>query len=518
MAADFLDVILEHCNISLEQKDFIVNKLFKYKNNPIVESACNVVRSYAEGHAKFLTMCREANIPIREDLEWPLIIAIPDNPTTLRVFPNIILNTHTGLENVNSSTCTITLKKFLEDYEADIAHDKKKQKWEPQERVEKYLNEYLDMQTSTVLARFIFTDGSVKASTLRDYAERIDDIRKPLELIFAEKPEDFVTMYGSGPQSCMAYSAGDRQTWLFLEEKYNLCPASWYAYYPKTKGVYSVKAGKVVARVILFQEKDNNWYYGRVYSTNPEVDHNFRSTLELNGIRQLSTGLHTPQSGIELTIPGVMKNSTTYAIPWPYFDNIPRGEINWYAKFDKTTNEFTIQYKPSKLVPINNRSGHLISTDYFTLECSSCGNIISRQLNTLPVEAGEYVFCSDNCAASMDYCKVIEGSGAASYKKLTEDMIEVKDDPYSKFSTFKAAQDCGYLPCIEELNIFPEENDYKVINRGDVRADNAIGERFLCLNPTKLGPINFTPNKVPYVISGHNKVIEYNEEEFMVEV
>jgi len=316
----------------------------------------------------------------------------------------------------------------------------------------------------------------------------------------------------------MAYSAGDRQTWLFLEEKHNLCPASWYAYYPKTKGVYSIKAGKVVARVIIFQEKDNKWYYGRVYSTNTEVDQKFRSTLELNGIRPLATGLHTPQSEIEITIPGVMKNSTTYAIPWPYFDNLPRGDTNWFAKFDKATHEFTIQYRPSKLTPINNRSGHLVSTDYFTLECSSCGNMISRQRDTLPVEAGEHVFCSDNCAASMDYYRVIEGSGAVSYKKLTDDMIEVKDDPFSKFSTLKAAQDCGYLPCINELNIFPEENDYKVVNRGESNITNALGERFMCLNPTRLGPISFTSNKVPYVISGHNKVVEYNEEEFMVEV
>ena len=81
------------------------------------------------------------------------------------------------------------LEKVAEEYEADILNEKKKQKWDSLERVEKYLNEYLDMPTARALTRYVFKSGQLKDDQIRGLADIIDSIRKPLELIFTEKPE-----------------------------------------------------------------------------------------------------------------------------------------------------------------------------------------------------------------------------------------------------------------------------------------------------------------------------------------
>jgi hypothetical protein len=521
---DFLDQILEHCNISNEHKEFVVNKLFKYKNNPVVQTVCSIISINAAEHTKLLDMWQEIRrISLHENEIWPLIIPCPTNSAALRVFPNIMLNAHRNLENISTSTCVTTLAAFLAEYEADIADDKKKQKWEPIERAAKLLNDYLDMPTARALSRYVFANSKIKDDIIRDFADAIDNFRKPLELTFAETPEDFVTMYGSGPQSCMAYSAGDRSSWLFLEEKYKQCPASWYAYYPYTKGVYAVKAGKVIARAICFADPrkgpvdpQTKWQYGRVYPTTLEIDRKFRETLHQNGITELSS-VHIPLPSFEFTIPGVLKDGNVYAAPWPYFDNINRGAEYWNVAFDKDTHEFKIQFGPSKYLSVNNRSGHIISSDYSTLECSSCGNIINmKKVTVIPVEAGEHAFCSDNCAASYGYHRVIQGNQSTVYKKLTEEMISIKDDSFVKFSTLKAAQDYGYFPLIEELGVFPEENDYKVVGGGEIQVKSYNGTYFIARDVMSLGSI-FNPNKVPFNITDIKKEIQFNEEELVME-
>jgi hypothetical protein len=523
---DFLDQILEHCNISNDHKEFVVNKLFKYKNNPIVQTVCSIISINAAEHNKLLDMWQEIrSILPRENEIWPLIIPCPNNSAALRVFPNIMLNTHRKLENISTSTSAITLATFLAEYEEDIADDKKKQKWEPLERATKLLNDYLDMPTARALSRYVFTNGKIKDDTIRDFADAIDNFRKPLELIFAETPEDFVTMYGSGPQSCMAYSAGERSSWLFLEEKYKQCPASWYAYYPYTKGVYAVKAGKVIARAICFADPkkgfvgpETKWQYGRVYPTTPEIDRKFKETLHQNGITELSSVPHTPLPSFEFTIPGVLKDSGVYAAPWPYFDNINRGAEYWNVAFDKDTHEFKIQFDPSKYLSVNNRSGHIISSDYITLECSSCGNPINmKKAPVIPVEAGEHAFCSDNCAASYGYHRVIQGNQSSVYKRLTEEMVSLKDDSFVKFSTIKAAQNCGYLPLIEELGVFPEENDYKVAKGGEIHVKSSDGTYFFAKDIMRLG-LSFNPNKVPFNIADIKKEVQFNEEELVMDL
>jgi hypothetical protein len=212
-----------------------------------------------------------------------------------------------------------------------------------------------------------------------------------------------------------------------------------------------------------------------------------------------------------------LKDGGVYAAPWPYFDNINRGAEYWNVAFDKDTHEFKIQFGPSKYLSVNNRSGHIISSDYSTLECSSCGNPINMKKAVIPVEAGEHVFCSDNCAASYGYHRVIQGTGATIYKRLTEEMISMKDDSFIKFSTIKAAHDCGYFPFIEELGVFPEENDYKVVSTGELHIKSYDGLSFFAKDNMRLG-LSFNPNKVPFNITDTKKEVQFNEEELVMDL
>ena len=197
---DFLDTIIKLCNISEEDKDFLVKNLFKYKDNFVINTTCSIIQEHSKNNAIFFNTLLEINPTIPIPSVCPLIIFSPDNLNTLRVFPNILLNNgNSDFSSITSSNYNPWLTSFIEEYENDIAHDKRKQKWENNDTVEKYLNAYLDMPTARALTRYVFPNDALKADQIRDLANAIDIFRKPLELTFVETPEDFVTMYGSGP-------------------------------------------------------------------------------------------------------------------------------------------------------------------------------------------------------------------------------------------------------------------------------------------------------------------------------
>lgn len=514
-----LEILMDFCNISPEYIEHAKKTLYKYKDDPVVNLICNVVIENATNVNRLQDLIIEAGINKEYIAKtYPLIIPSPNAPTELRVFPNIILDNHTELSNISPITCQSYLKTFLVEYEADMADDKKKQRWTPQERAEKRILEFIDMPTARALQRYMLTDGRLKDHHIRDYAEAIDSCRKPLELIFTERPEDYYTMYATGPHSCMASSAAERANWEFLKAE-GLAPTSWYHYNKYTTGVYAVKAGKVIARTILFKgDNDKNWSWVRIYSTNDEIRKKFTQTLAEHGINQCVKPI-IPE-GYNFTIPGIKKGSV-YAAPWAYLDNpLPSEHVSghtWNVKFNKEDNNFTFFFNTAKYDKVQSRSGHIISSDYSSIECTSCGKVIKKNQSVINirVEHEYHIFCSDNCAAVEGYVRAIDGTGNYSYKLPDNNMIELKDNNMLRFTTLKAARACGFLPVIEELGVFPEETNLKLVSSGFDIADSEGNLYFVPKTGQELSSItkhSLSLSKIPFKVNSPKKVVTFEED------
>jgi hypothetical protein len=518
MAKSPLEVVFEFCNIDQEHIDHVKKTLYKYKDDPVVNLVCTIINENAAGVTRFNELLTEANASTIKT--WPLIIPSPNSPTELRVFPNIILDEHNSLEGISSSYCNSQLKTFLTDYDADMADEKRKQKWTPYDRAEKRLLEFLDMPTARALTRYVFTDGKLKDNQIRDFAEAIDAARKPMELIFTETPQDYYTMYATGPNSCMSMNtAQERANWEFLKEA-GMAPTSWYHYCQYTTGVYALKAGKVAARTILFKgENDKNWGWIRIYASNDEMRKKFIDSLAEQGIIQCQKPV-IPQ-GYSFNVPGSRKGSV-WAAPWAYLDApLPSGHHTgeqWHVKFNKEDNSFTYFFNDNKYDLVNSRSGHIISSDYSTISCTSCGKVIKKGASlNIRMEHEYHIFCSDVCATVEGFVKVIEGTGNTAYKMPDDSMITVDGSPLIRFSTMQAAKDHDYHPMMEEPGIFPEEGGLQVCKSACLT--DATG-KYYSIRRTGFENVNdyAISSKVPFKLNPAKKVVEYHEDRLFSEV
>lgn len=509
---DFLDVIIEFCNLDAEHIEFAKKTLFKYKDDPVAQHLCTIVKEHAAQVNRFVELARETNSKLWDNVTYPipLIIPAPDKLNELRVFPNILLNSYSGLENATAAYCHELFRDFLKEYEADLADDKRKQKWEPLDRAQNRLSQYHDMTTATALTRFVFKENQLKPAQIRDFAESIDLCRKPMEIKFAESPKDFVHMYESGPTSCMGFSAGDKHQWEFML-KQGQCPTSWYSYFPYTKGAYAEKNGKIVARTILFMnpKHDKNWKWVRIYSTNPEITQKFTQSLAEMGITQ--AGEARIEEGLEFKVPGIKGQTSGYAAAFPYLDApINKGEGSWKVSFDNKTNEFTFYFKTKGKDNLIGRGGHVISIDYMALYCSTCNTKINARDNGVTQVEGDHVFCSDACACTEGYVKVMDGTGRNIYKMPSPELIDT-NIPFNKMSTIKAATDRGFFPIMDELGIFPEENDYRVTSVFSFNMANKEGRPFVSNNEWGFRGKDIKASVVPVKINIASRV-EHTEE------
>jgi hypothetical protein len=316
----------------------------------------------------------------------------------------------------------------------------------------------------------------------------------------------------------MADSAANKAHWNFLKEE-GLCPASWYHYCEFTTGVYALKNKKVTARSILFKgPKDKNWTWVRIYADNSEVHKKFQNSLAEQGITQC-TKPEIP-TGYSFVIPGIRKGAL-YAAPWSYLDPpLPSAHSNgqtWAVQFNKDTHEFTFHFNTGKYDKVHDRTGHIISSDYSTQECTCCGKVIKKnEALNIRIEHDYHVFCSDSCAALEGFIKVVEGTGNMIYKQDEEGLIAIAERPTIKFSTLQAARDNGYYPVMFEPGIFPEDTDFQVSQNG-LQLKNAEGARFIVNRAGLEREVELQiVSKVPFKMLSAKKVVEYNEEKLFV--
>jgi hypothetical protein len=458
-AKAILEKIFNLCeDITSEEKQKLYLYCFKYVDHPVIEATLAKIKVLAPKVTEFLNMLNQCSKNIssaynKYTTDKQVLIVVPNDPTMLRIYKNITINGTKDLNNANSMSPDI-LSSFIKEYEADIYRDKK---WAD---INKRLDEYEDMPTARALARYANLGLDPQSATLRDLAIRMDEYRKPMEIKFADTPEDFYIMYGSGPHSCMGYKASNVSSWKHLTDN-KMYPSSWYSYYPKTRGAYVIKGNTVLARAILFKQPDGSYRYGRIYYTATEYIGKFQSSLKAMGITQ-QIGHHKPSINTEFYIPGIaVKGSNTKYAPWPYFDDIdPVFSVEW----EKEKNRFRITHSARSVnkngVPQNGTNGFIRSCDYENAGmCDNCGRTGKME----HTHDGARSFCTTACGVALGYRQITQGNGAARWE--IPDEYHVKTTSGLLFSTLQAAFDNGYYVTLNEGKV-PEEGDFIVSMEG----------------------------------------------------
>lgn len=354
------------------------------KDNNAFYAAARLVRFFSAQYVNFKRLMELSYIDSKLSFSLndalvgcPLIIPTPDDPTCLRVFQNIPLDVVE--DDAVSSVCWVfyfnVLETFWQNYKKD-QESVRKQGWSPFSRGWRRIRTYEDIPTARVLARYTNLEkkGMVTSAQLRDIAAGIDEQRKPMDIIIAEKPEDYIDMYLSGPSSCMSYGKGD---WRWLTDEHKHHPCSFFAYHPYVKGVYALYKGVVCARTMIYQKPDGVWYYGRLYNSNPKFGEKFEQTLKEKGYRWL--GSHTDGNNkfrrdATFEIPG-LKHGVEHAMPIPYCDNFGPGiKVTW----DGIKKVFTVVCSADDMkynIGYQSQSGFFYAGSLGGRRCSSCAAV-----------------------------------------------------------------------------------------------------------------------------------------------
>ncbi len=313
------------------------------KKNPVFNMAARFVRFNANNNMNFQKLLigafKDCNINFDPAnlVKKPLII-LAKEPNKVRVYPNIPLDITT--DEPLKTTCWAlnwdVLDTFQQTYMEEYKDPVKKAAWESTPRIWKRIKKYEEMPISRALSRIIAPVGFSEA-TLAQVSTAFEEQRKPMELTLCETPTDYLTMYASGPTSCMGNGHEKTLGWTPMF-KAGIHPTSFYHYHPHMMGVYATQRGSVAGRTILHQKEDGKWYYGRLYASSTKMLEKFRQSLEQKGYICLDPGDQKDRwwdyikfsRNCEFDIPGVEGNGFWY-LPMPYFDTM---ENSLHASFN----------------------------------------------------------------------------------------------------------------------------------------------------------------------------------------
>lgn len=506
-------------------------QFFQYAENPVALEAINIISANEEALQQTIDIF--ANLPGDIVDYWtkqvrPYMIFTPGKLDHIRVFPNIIVNAvpFTRLKDISVTSIVTVIGKLLEQYEDDMSGriPKANEKWATPERISKRLNQFVDYPTAQALTNQLNMGDNYKDDVIRDLAVKIDTMRKPMELLFADKPEDFVVMYGQkGVHSCMAH----KDSWNFMKDAGHTA-TSFYAYFPYTRGAYLMKNGSVIARVILYADKDadisdcgypnfnkstiEKWYYGCPYTANPEANNELMKALKSRGYKSLANavgarGNHfVPPNTMEFVMPGI-KHGNHYSIPFPYFDNMDYHGSGFCAAYNNKTHEFVITYTDKDgNIPNHHQTGYLSSADYITKKCDHCGYTQGRlQRNWISTE-DDHIYCSQECATKADY-SIVWNTEHAIWIKIgnPENFVQATDGKL--FTNAKAAYNHGYyMPAIYALA--PEEGTKLVYPTSPTARGHSFKEDIFMAHDGE-----WTSQEVPIKVIHRQKVVELQIED-----
>lgn len=533
MLANF-KYMTKESGLDQETYDKLYNKYFKYAEHPLIAPICDIVAGLGEDIKTFKELM--SNTLSKDQLNavkgttHPLVVLSPKIDHFL-VYPNLLTDNQGAISDLNILDVS-SIKTLVDQYEKEIHIDGAKEKWASVDRVKKRLLETLEVPTARALARYLNLDDGT-GTQARDLATKIDTARKPMELLFADTPEDFLVMYGpNGPPSCMSHTG--QAAWAFME-KVGMTATSFYAYFPYTRGAYLMKNGKVFARVVLYTNADQDttdmgyptfnkakakiWHYGYPYSSTG--DHTeLKKALASHGIKPMANspkGNHfVPPEGYSFEIPGINMNlkanganGVDYGCPFPFFDNMDYRGTGFCAEFDPTTKMFKITYKAGQgSVPANNRNGYLHSMDYVQKRCEHCGSTTSTKWITTH---DGHLYDTRACAEANNYTQIYNGAGENWIKKEHIDNSYVPTDDGKLFTNIKAAEQHDYYMPIGELGNYPEEGTLvRMYGVGDRLIGDIEGKHYLCSED------KFLSNTIPVNIVNQQKVVVFDPDKPLV--
>lgn len=371
------------------------------------------------------------------------------------VFPNLIVDMvdKTSLRNVCWALCFDSLETFVG------IRNTKPNSWRPFFRAWCKIKSYKEISLLRALARYTNIDSVLSYSEISKLEAAYIEALKPLELIYAIKPKDYITMFQSGGVgSCMTTNKEKAAVWEYLL-KGNHHPMSLFAYHIYIKGVYCFKNKKVAARTLLYQVSSKTWEYGRIFAINSIYFEQFEESLKSAGYSALK---HTFSRRVTFNVPGI-KAKNDYLLPVPYMDNV-ENSIN--AKFDSKTKQFIVTFKCNPNVRnIGNCStgGYIKASVLSADECDNC-HIVGKTNHSS--WNGMYKFCSVSCARDSGYGYAQTSTGDPQLR-IIEECYKDFFSSVDLFTSRNSCKQCGGLPVIHNftdkngkliaIQIYPEE-------------------------------------------------------------
>jgi len=412
--------------------DSVVGTFKEFAQHEMSHSVCRLVRILSTEYMKAEALFRSVGGAINFTHMYALT---PNEPGKLRVFTNFeITPGHTG--EALTGACPYhqysVVEALLKRINEDMSKPAQQKAWVPIARGRSRLKRYEDMPIERALMRY--TDAKTRHNMndagIKQVAAAFEELRQPLELHFAETPEQVLYMYSSGPSSCMS-AVGKERAWGSMTN-HGRHPCDFFAYHPYVRGCYTkTKAkGAVTARVFLYTKENKQEYYGRIYGTDGRAATALKNALEEKGIRSLPDDGGTSRDGFSgmfarectFKIPGVQMGSD-WVVPFPYMDNL-RGGVNF--TFDEKTHEFTANcYDGSGYTIVDGKkiayrefpsytgitAGYISSSQLGTHTCHHCGAPINRTNKYLQYAERDtgHKYCGPGCLASLNKCIAIVG-------------------------------------------------------------------------------------------------------------
>ncbi len=332
--------------------------------------------------------------------------------------------------------------------EKDLQHEDRKQAWLPFSRGRRRLNVRKSMSLTRVLARYVtINNNPIDPKTVDNLAQKMLDVYKPMQMYEANDIESMRKMYtkysSDTPGSCMDSTHGfymDRPTQ----------PVDWYALCPNTKGYYVCRGDTVLARTIVnLNQKDNKWYYTRIYATRDvytdELKNRLRDIDIVRADSPLQLEIKTSVKDVMFEIPPA-KSGDNVACPFPYYDFVPASSI-WIMQDIDAKGEKVIRcwLRPNGSQPENRKwvmpnvsstnGSHVFGECDEYAHCSNCDHELYLHDDDYLRTTDGTIFCEENCAAERDYIRW-----------QTSDNCEWR--PLSSYDTNSGGISCVYDPTI----------------------------------------------------------------------
>lgn len=413
--------ILNHKKTDIGGKSKEAEALFtEFVQNEMSFSAFRILRILSPEFVKAQKIVHSINKKIQFTHMYGFT---PGDPGKLRVYPNLEVN-NTSDFDLFLEACPYhrhaAIEALIKRINADMLNPNAAKGWIPTSRGRARIKRFEDMPIERALMRYSDASKHYDEKTIKGIAGQLEELRLPLELHYAETPEQILYMYSSGPSSCM-FVGGKERPWQWMTD-IGRHPDDFFAFHPYVRGVYTkVKSkGTVTARTFLYTKEDGKEYHGRIYGADGRTQIALMNALHELGIIAIPINGESDRNGqagsfmreCEFTIPGIENGGDVY-MPFPYLDNL-RGGISF--EYDAPKKEFKVKcYDGSghclsngKKIKYHEFPGYTgLTCGYVAASqvrsgapCYSCGARVTGTWAAMAERVTGYQYCGNTCINS----------------------------------------------------------------------------------------------------------------------